>query len=67
MLYSVHLYEKYDKSHFFHFILEVLSIIVLMLNIVKIELINATENCLQNIVFVQTFVCQINYALPVLI
>ena len=66
MLYSVRLYEKYDKSHFFHFILEVLSIIVLMLNIVKIELINATENCLE-IAFVQTFACQINYALPVLI
>ena len=33
----------------FHFIFELLGIFMVMINIVKIELINATENCLLNI------------------
>ena len=39
----------------FHLIFEFLSFFMVMRNIVKIELINATENCLVNILSVRNF------------
>ena len=50
--YSAHLCYKYSKSHFFllsHLILELLSNFMVMINIIKIELINADVNCPANI------------------
>ena len=64
MLYFAHLYDKYDKV-----IHELLSIFIVMLNNVKIELINATENCMSNIKncqMLKILVCQLNCALPIL-
>ena len=52
MLYSVLLYDRYDKLDIFFFLFHVifapLDIFMVMINIVKIELINATETCLLN-------------------
>ena len=57
MLYSIHLYDRYDKYDFFlfHFIFELLSIFMVMINIVKIEFINATKNYLLHIFSVRIF------------
>ena len=50
-MYCAHLCEKYSKSHFFllsHLILELFSIFMTIINIVKIELTNADVNCPAN-------------------
>ena len=51
--YSLHLYDIYEKSDFFffsfHFMFKLLAIFMLMIAIALIELINAAENCLLNI------------------
>ena len=41
--------RSFTSSFLFHFILELLSILMVMVNIRKAELINANENCLLNI------------------
>ena len=56
MLFSMHLYDRpYIFSFLFHFILELLSISMVMINIVKFELINTSENRLLNIFSVRIF------------
>ena len=58
MLHFTHLHDKYDKTNFalFRFHLKLLSIFTVMVNIVKISLISATENFLQNIFSFKIFV-----------
>ena len=58
MLNFMHLYDRYDLPEFFllfHSIFELFSIFMVMINIVKIELIKATESCLLNIFSVWIF------------
>lgn len=50
-------------SFLFDFILELLSTFMLTINIVKVKLINATENCLQNILVCDNLFNQLNYSL----
>ena len=51
LLYSMQLYDRYGKLDFFlfDFIFDLLNVFKVMINIVKTELINATENRLENI------------------
>ena len=49
----------------FHFIFELHNILMVMINVVKIESVNATENCLVNIFSVRTFFYQSNYSLSI--
>ena len=65
MLYFLHLYYISYIFFLFHFIFELLSIFMLMINIVKIELINPTENCLLSIFTVRKFFYQLNYSLRI--
>ena len=57
LLYSMQLYDRYGKSDFFlfDFIFDLLNVFKVMINIVKTELINATENWLENILSVIIF------------
>ena len=59
MLYFIHLYDRYDKSYIFFFcfisFLGLLGIFMAMINIVRIELIGATEYCLLNSVSARLF------------
>ena len=59
MLYSMHLFvtDMTGLTFFLllHFIFELLGIFMVITNIVKIELINATENCPLNIFSVRIF------------
>ena len=59
MLYSMHLFvtDMTGLTFFLllHFTFELLGIFMVITNIVKIELINATENCLLNIFSVKIF------------
>ena len=68
MQYSVHLYDRYYKSYFFflfNLIFELLGILMVIINI-KMELINATENCLLNVFSVRNFYYQLNHSLSIL-
>ena len=53
----------------FHVIIELPRIFMAMINMFKIKLINATDNCLPNIFSVKNFVYQPNYLFtyPILI
>ena len=46
LLFSMQLYDRYGKPDFFlfDFIFDLLNVFKVMINIVKTELINATEN-----------------------
>ena len=51
---SVYLNDRYDKSYIFillYFIFELFVIFMVMVNMVKVELVDATENCLLHISF----------------
>ena len=67
MLFFVQLYERLYIIFFllFHFIFELHSISMVMINIVKNELINATENCLLNIFSARHFFDQVNNSLSI--
>ena len=64
----MHLYERHYEPNFFflfHFIFELLSISMVTINIVKIELINAAENLLLNIISASSFFSQSHYSLSI--
>lgn len=55
MLYFAHLYDRSYIFFPFHFIFELLIILMAMINIVKTELINSCKNCLVNIFWTRIF------------
>ena len=59
-------HKAYLTSFFlFHLIFELLGIFMVMINIIKIELINNTENCWLNIFSIRDVFYQLNYFLSI--
>ena len=59
-------HKAYLTSFFlFHLIFELLGIFMVMINIIKIELINTAENCWLSILSVRIVFYQLNYFLSI--